>query len=124
MGNCIKAYTETFRFILKTLTQTEQRRTTVTEYKIVKFDGVYTTTMSDILINSVLTDAVITLAHAFHEAGVNPPKKIEVDSSTFDKLLSESMMLYNIDSKKAISEREFRLSDILLISERSSTSSD
>jgi hypothetical protein len=80
--------------------------------------------MSDILINSVLTDALITLAYAFNEAGLNPPKKIEVDSSTFDKLLSESMMLYNIDSKKAVSEREFRLSDILLITERSFTSSD
>ena len=39
--------------------------------------------MSDILINSVLTDALITLAQAFKEAGVNPPKKIEVDSPTF-----------------------------------------
>jgi hypothetical protein len=69
--------------------------------------------MSDILINSVLTDALITLAHAFKEAGVNPPKKIEVDSPTFDKLLSESMTLYNIDSKKAVTEREFRLSDTI-----------
>jgi hypothetical protein len=33
-------------------------------------------------------------------------------------------MLYNIDSKKAVSEREFRLSDILLITEQSFTSSD
>lgn len=76
--------------------------------------------MSDILINSVLTDALITLAQAFKEAGVNPPKKIEVDSPTFNKLLSEAMMLYNIDSKKAVSEREFRLSDIFLITEQSS----
>jgi hypothetical protein len=28
--------------------------------------------------------------------------------------------LYNIDSKKAVSEREFRLSDIFLITEQSS----
>jgi hypothetical protein len=74
--------------------------------------------MSENLVNSVLTDALITLAHAFKEAGVNPPKKIEVDSPTFNKLLSEAMMLYNIDSKKAVSEREFRLSDIFLITEQ------
>lgn len=92
----------------------------ITEYKIIKFDGVHSTIMSDILINSVLTDALITLAQAFKEAGVNPPKKIEVDSPTFNKLLSEAMMLYNIDSKKAVSEREFRLSDIFLITEQSS----
>ena len=77
--------------------------------------------MSDNLFNSVLTDSLITLAHAFKEAGVNPPKKIEVDSPTFDKLLSESMTLYNIDSKKAVTEREFRLSDLFLITEQSST---
>ena len=81
--------------------------------------------MSENLVDSVLTDALITLAHAFKaqlpQAGVNPPKKIEVDSPTFDKLLSESMMLYNIDSKKAVTEREFRLSDLFLITEQSST---
>ena len=35
----------------------------------------------------------------------------------FDKLLSESMTLYNIDTKKPIAEREFSLSDIILIAE-------
>ena len=73
------------------------------------------------IVNSVLTDSLITSAHAFKEAGVNPPKKIEVDSPTFAKLLSESMTLYNIDSKKAVTEREFRLSDLFLITEQSST---
>jgi hypothetical protein len=39
--------------------------------------------MSENLVNSVLTDALITLAHAFKQAGMNPPKKIEVDQSDF-----------------------------------------
>jgi len=66
---------------------------------------------------SVLTDAVITLANVFKEAGYDPPSKIEVDSQTFDKLLAESMKLYNIDSKKAIVEREFSIADIITIAE-------
>ena len=45
------------------------------------------------------------------------PSKIEVDSQTFDKLLAESMKLYNIDSKKAIVEREFSIADIITITE-------
>jgi hypothetical protein len=66
---------------------------------------------------SILTDAVITLANVFKEAGYDPPSKIEVDSQTFDKLLAESMKLYNIDSKKAIVEREFSIADIITIAE-------
>jgi len=73
--------------------------------------------MSDNLARSVLTDALITLANVFKEAGMNPPKKILVDKPTFDKLLAESMALYNIDTKKAIAEREFSLSDIMFIVE-------
>jgi hypothetical protein len=88
-----------------------------TIWKIVKFSNVQSIIMSDNLARSVLTDALITLAHAFKEAGLNPPKKIQVDRPTFDKLLSESMALYNIDTKKAIAEREFSLSDIILIAE-------
>ena len=64
-----------------------------------------------------MTDAVITLANVFKEAGYDPPSKIEVDSQTFDKLLAESMKLYNIDSKKAIVEREFSIADIITIAE-------
>ena len=66
---------------------------------------------------SILTDAVITLANVFKEAGCDPPSKIEVDSQTFDKLLAESMKLYNIDTKKAIVEREFSIADIITITE-------
>ena len=73
--------------------------------------------MSDNITRSVLTDELISLANVFKESGLNPPKKIIVDGPTFDRLISESMMLYNIDSKKAISEREFSLSDIMLIAE-------
>ena len=74
--------------------------------------------MSDsIYSKSILTDAVITLANVFKEAGYDPPSKIEVDSQTFDKLLAESMKLYNIDTKKAIVEREFSIADIITITE-------
>jgi hypothetical protein len=66
---------------------------------------------------SILTDAIISLANVFKEAGFDPPTKIEVDSQTFDKLLAESMKLYNIDSKKAIVERKFPIADIITIAE-------
>jgi hypothetical protein len=66
---------------------------------------------------SILIDAIITLANAFKEAGCNPPSKIEVGSQTFDKLLAEAMRLYNIDSKKAIVERKFSIADIITIVE-------
>ena len=69
---------------------------------------------------SVLTDAIISLANVFKEAGFNPPTKIEVDSQTFDKLLAESMKLYDIDSKKAIVERKFSIADIITITEEQS----
>ena len=80
--------------------------------------------MSDNIAKSVLTDALIALVHVFKEAGMNPPKKIEVDRPTFDKLLSESIMLYNIDTKQAISERKFSISDIILIAEDALTPVD
>lgn len=57
------------------------------------------------------------MANVFEEAGLNPPKKIEVDRPHFDKLLSESITLYNIDTKEAISERKFSISDLILIAE-------
>jgi predicted RNA-binding Zn-ribbon protein involved in translation (DUF1610 family) len=71
----------------------------------------------DITTKSVLTDTIIALANSFKENGFNPPVRIEVDQLTFDKLLTESLELYNIDSKKAIKEREFSLSGITIIKE-------
>ena len=71
---------------------------------------------------SILSDAIITLANAFKEAGYNPPNKVEVDSQTFDKQLSESMKLYNIDSKKAIIERKLSIADVITIIENSDNS--
>jgi isopenicillin N synthase-like dioxygenase len=69
----------------------------------------------DITTRSALTDAIIALANSFKENGFNPPVRIEVDQLTFDKLLTESLELYNLDSKKAITEREFALSGITFI---------
>jgi isopenicillin N synthase-like dioxygenase len=71
----------------------------------------------DITTRSALTDAIIALANSFKENGFNPPVRIEVDQLTFDKLLTESLELYNLDSKKAITEREFALSGITFIKE-------
>jgi hypothetical protein len=71
----------------------------------------------DIATRSALTDAIIALANSFKENRFNPPVRIEVDQPTFDKLLAESVELYNIDSKKAITEREFPLSEITIIKE-------
>jgi predicted RNA-binding Zn-ribbon protein involved in translation (DUF1610 family) len=71
----------------------------------------------EITTRSALTDAIIALANSFKENGFNPPVRIEVDQLTFDKLLTESLELYNIDSKKAITEREFALSGITFIKE-------
>ena len=71
---------------------------------------------------SILTDAIISLAKVFKEAGCDPPTKIEVDSQTFDKLLAESMKLYDIDSKKAIVERKFSIADIITITEEQQSS--
>jgi hypothetical protein len=67
---------------------------------------------------SVLSNAIIKLANAFREAGYNPPRRIEVDSQTFDKLLAETMELYNIDSKIAIIERKFSIADTIAIVEK------
>jgi hypothetical protein len=71
---------------------------------------------------SVLTDAIISLANVFKEAGFDPPTKIQVDSQTFDKLLAESMKLYDIDSKKAIVERKSSIADIIAITEEQQSS--
>ncbi|MDQ3869524.1 MAG: hypothetical protein M3250_08200 [Thermoproteota archaeon] len=69
---------------------------------------------------SIIIDAVIMLANTFKQAGYNPPKKIEVDQLTFDKMLAESVKLYSIDTKKAIISRQFSLSDIIMITEEKS----
>ena len=66
---------------------------------------------------SILTDSIIALANNFKEAGYNPPTKIEVDSLTFNKMLSEAAELYTLDSKQAIVNKEFSLSDIITIAE-------
>jgi hypothetical protein len=58
------------------------------------------------------------LANAFRESGYNSPSKIEVDSQTFDKILAEAMELYNMDSKKAVVEREFSIADMITIVEQ------
>ena len=71
----------------------------------------------DITTRSALTDAIIALANSFKENGFNPPMRIEVDQLTFNKLLTESLELYNIDSKKAIIERKFSIADIITIAE-------
>ena|SRR5919108_3972362 len=73
----------------------------------------------DIATRSVLTDTIIALANSFKENGFNPPVRIEVDQLTFNKLLAESVGLYNINSKKAITEHEFLLSGITIIKEES-----
>jgi hypothetical protein len=77
----------------------------------------------NIVDRSILTDAVISLANTFKEAGSNPPIMIQVDKNTFDKLLAESVKLYNIDTKKAITERKFSLVDIIMIAEEQSIKS-
>jgi L-lactate utilization protein LutC len=72
---------------------------------------------------SILTDSIIALANNFKEAGYNPPTKIEVDSLTFNKMLSEAAELYTLDSKQAIVNKEFSLSDIITIAESKLSSS-
>jgi hypothetical protein len=75
--------------------------------------------MSENIINrSVLTDGILALANYFREHGFNPPISIMVDKLTFEKLLSESAELYNIDSKKAITKHEFSISDVIVIKEQ------
>ncbi len=72
---------------------------------------------------SILTDSIIALANNFKEAGYNPPTKIEVDSLTFNKVLSEAAELYTLDSKQAIVNKEFSLSGIITIAESKPSSS-
>ena len=67
---------------------------------------------------SVLTDGILALANYFKEHGFNPPISIEVDKLAFQKILAESAELYNIDSKKAITEHEFSISDVITIKEQ------
>ena len=75
--------------------------------------------MSENIINrSVLTDGILALANYFREHGFNPPISILVDKLAFEKLLSESAELYNIDSKKAITKHEFSISDVIVIKEQ------
>jgi hypothetical protein len=71
----------------------------------------------DISSKSVLTDALISLINFFKENGFSPPISVIVKQMTFDKLLAESAELYNIDSKRAIREREFSLAGITMIKE-------
>jgi hypothetical protein len=75
--------------------------------------------MSENIINrSVLTDGILALANYFREHGFNPPISIMVDKLAFEKILSESAELYNIDSKKAITKHEFSISDVIVIKEQ------
>jgi hypothetical protein len=71
----------------------------------------------NIIDRSVLTDGILALANYFKEHGFNPPISIEVDKSAFHKILAESTELYNIDSKKAITEHEFSISEVIVIKE-------
>ena len=66
---------------------------------------------------SVLTDGILALANYFKEHGFTPPISIEVDKLAFQKILAESAELYNIDSKKAITEHEFSISEVISIKE-------
>ena len=71
----------------------------------------------NIIDRSVLTDGILALANYFKEHGFNPPISIEVDKLAFQKILAESAELYNIDSKKAITEHEFSISEVISIKE-------
>ena len=75
--------------------------------------------MSENIINrSVLTDGILALSNYFGEHGFNPPISITVDRLAFEKILSESAELYNIDSKKAITKHRFSISGIIVIKEQ------
>ena len=71
----------------------------------------------NIIDRSVLTDGILALANYFKEHGFNPPISIKVDKLAFQKILAESAELYNIDSKKAITEHEFSISEVISIKE-------
>jgi len=72
----------------------------------------------NIINRSVLTDGILALANYFGEHGFHPPISIIVDRLAFEKILSESSELYNIDSKKAIAKRRFSISGIIVIKEQ------
>jgi hypothetical protein len=71
----------------------------------------------NIIDSSVLTDGILALANYFKEHGFTPPISIEIDKLAFQKILAESAELYNIDSKKAITEHKFSISEVILIKE-------
>ena len=71
----------------------------------------------NIIDRSVLTDGILALANYFKEHGFTPPISIEVEKLAFQKILAESAELYNIDSKKAITEHKFSISEVILIKE-------
>ena len=71
----------------------------------------------NIIDRSVLTDGILALANYFKENGFTPPISIEVDKLAYQKILAESAELYNIDSKKAITEHKFSISEVILIKE-------
>ena len=71
----------------------------------------------NIIDRSVLTDGILALANYFKEHGFTPPISIEVDKLAFQKILAESAELYNIDSKKAITEHKFSISEVISIKE-------
>jgi hypothetical protein len=75
--------------------------------------------MSESVINrTVLTDGILALANYFRDHGFNPPISIMVDKLAFEKILSESAKLYNIDGEKAIAKHEFSISDMIAIKEQ------
>ena len=74
--------------------------------------------MAENIINkSVLTDGILALSNYFQEHGYNPPVSMEVDKLAFEKILSESGELYNVDSNRAITEHQFSISGIITIKE-------
>jgi hypothetical protein len=74
--------------------------------------------MAENIINkSALTDGILALSNYFKEHGYNPPFSIAVDKLAFEKILAESAELYNVDSKRAITEHQFSISGIITIKE-------
>ena len=65
--------------------------------------------MAENIINkSVLTDGILALSNYFKEHGYK---------LAFEKILAESAELYNVDSKRAITEHQFSISGIITIKE-------
>jgi hypothetical protein len=55
----------------------------------------------------------------FQAIWLQSSKKIEVDQPTFDKVLGESVKLFNIDAKRRFSS-QFSLADLIIITEEKS----